>query len=139
MFNIPQDFFEIRQTGKKGRGVFALQPIKSGTVIGEYSGKRLPYYKIDPQDYEYLIYLTDEIGIVADKNKIGVHLLNHSCKPNCTMKITKKVTYFVALKNINPGEELTISYRYPPRNTCTNCNHVCFCESKNCTGTRHSQ
>lgn len=138
MFNIPRDFIEIRHTIKKGRGVFAQKLIKSGTIIGEYAGKHLPYHKIDPQDYEYLMYLNDKIGIVADRNEIGIHLLNHSCEPNCTMNITKKAIKFVALKNINPGEELTISYRYPPQGTCANCTHVCFCESKNCSGTRHS-
>ncbi len=138
MFFIQQDYFEILQTKGKGRGVFALKPIKSGTVIGEYSGKRLPYYKIDPHDYEYLMYFTDEVGIVADKTQIGVHLLNHSCEPNCTMEITKKAVKFATISNIQPGEELTISYRYPPQDTCIKCNHKCFCGSSECLGTMHT-
>ena len=138
MFFIPRDSFEILKTKKKGRGVFALQPIKSGTVIGEYSGKRLPYHKIDPQDYEYLMYLTDKVGIVADKTQIGVHLLNHSCDPNCTMDIKKKAVKFAAICDIQLHEELTISYRYPPQGTCTKCEHKCFCGSPKCLGTMHT-
>ncbi|TSC90439.1 MAG: hypothetical protein G01um10145_111 [Microgenomates group bacterium Gr01-1014_5] len=138
MFSIPRSSFEILQTKGKGRGVFALQSIKSGTVIGEYSGKYLPYHKVDPQNYEYLMYLTDEVGIVADKTQIGVHLLNHSCDPNCTMDITKKVVKFVTICDIQPGEELTISYRYPQQDTCSKCEHKCFCGSPKCLGTMHT-
>lgn len=137
MLFIPQTSFEIRNTKNKGRGVFTLQPIKSGTVIGEYSGKQLPYYLIDPQDYEYLMYLNDEEGIVADKKEIGVHLMNHSCEPNCIMKTTKKATKFVAIRDIQPQEELTISYNFPYYSNCPNCTHQCFCDSTNCSGTMH--
>ena len=132
------DLYEVRDTLQKGRGVFALKSIKAGAEIGEYEGKRLPYYQIDPKDYEYLMYLNDEEGIVADKNQIGVHLLNHSCEPNCTMKVTKKATRFVAKRDIEPQEELTISYNYPSQENCPNCTHKCYCESKNCKKTMHS-
>lgn len=138
VFFIPQDSYEIKQTKKKGRGIFASIKIKSGTIIGTYSGKILSYEEIDPKDYEYLMYLNDEVGIVADKDKIGVHLLNHSCQPNCAMQISTGNTTFVAIKDVNPQEELTISYRYPSQDTCTDCNHKCFCESPNCLKTMHS-
>lgn len=136
MFSISQNCFEIKQTRKKGRGVFTKKHITKETIIGEYSGKIIPYYKVDPKDYEYLLYLNDEVGIVADKNTVGVHLLNHSCDPNCTFSL-KQITNIVAIRDIKPQEELTISYRYPPQDTCVNCTHKCYCESKNCLGTMH--
>lgn len=138
MFVIPKSYWQVLGTGKKGRGVFAVKKIKKGTLIGDYLGKLVRYEEIDEADYPYLMYFNDQRGIVADKNQVGVHLLNHSCDPNCSMQPTRKYMSFVATKNINPGEELTISYKYPPQDFCTNCSHECFCGSANCLGTMHT-
>lgn len=138
MFIVPKESWEIKKTKRKGRGVFALRKIKKGTVIGEYSGKLMPYHEVNPTDYPYLMYFNDEKGIVADKNKVGVHLLNHSCDPNCLMRSTKSSMCFVAKRDIEIGEELMVSYMYPPQETCTNCQHKCFCGSSTCLGTMHT-
>ena len=59
------DLYEVRDTLQKGRGVFALKSIKAGTEIGDYEGKLLPYYEIDPQDYPYLMYLITLVNQIA--------------------------------------------------------------------------
>lgn len=138
MFYIPADSYEIKQTKKKGRGVFATKIIPKGTIIGEYKGSVMPYEQVQNEDYDFLMYLDDVNGVVADRNEVGVHLMNHSCDPNCTMDIPDNPLIFIAIKDIQPNEELTINYRYPSKDGCQNCTHNCFCESPNCKGTIHN-
>jgi SET domain-containing protein len=140
MFFLPQNFWEIRNTGKKGRGVFCLNEIKAKTIIGEYTGIKI---KIEEYDLEkdkdglYLMFLNDKYAIYPDLEIDDIHLINHSCNPNCWIFNTGKHIYFFALRDIKIGEELTVSYLLPPIGECKPCNHNCFCESDNCSGTMH--
>lgn len=140
MFLISDDYWEVRDTNKKGRGIFCLKDIKADTIIGQYTGQKI---KIEEYDLEkdkeglYLMFLNDKYAIYPDLTKSDIHLINHSCKPNCWIFNTKKNVYFFALKNIKKDEELTISYLLPPIGNCNPCAHFCYCGSKNCTGTMH--
>jgi len=141
MFLITDDVWSVKKTKHKGLGVFAQKCIIAGTVLGDYLGN-----VISIADYDvtldkhglYLLYYSDSIAIYPDLNKPGMHLFNHSCSPNCWMYIYRGHTLFFALKNIYPGEELTIHYLLSPIDeTCIPCPHICKCQSSNCTGTMH--
>ncbi|KAI4830979.1 hypothetical protein KUCAC02_002580 [Chaenocephalus aceratus] len=41
---------------------------------------------------------------------IGLSLLNHDCRPNCVMVFVGTKLHLRAVRDINPEEELTISY-----------------------------
>ena len=140
MFLIPEKFWEVRETNNKGRGVFAKKPIAQGTPIGDYVGKLVQLKDVDfdkEKEKLYLMYYDDESGIYPDLKKPGIHLLNHSCSPNCWIYKYKRYTLVFALKNITIGDELTISYLLPPKMDCKNCTHTCFCSSRNCTKSMH--
>jgi len=141
VFLIKDDFWQIKRTKDKGLGVFAKKQIEAGTIISDYLGKviKTADYDLD-QDKKglYLMYYTDEASIYPDLKKPGPHLLNHSCTPNCWIYNFRGHTLFFALRNINVGEELTISYLLSPKDeTCTSCPHECICNGKHCTGTMH--
>ena len=141
MFLINKDYWEVKKTKEKGYGVFARKKVNAGMIIGDYLGKVIETAKYDldkDKDGLYLMYFTDEASIYPDLIKPGTHLLNHSCAPNCWIYTYRGHTLFFALRNIDPGEELTISYLLSPNDgTCTPCTHVCKCGSKFCTGTMH--
>lgn len=141
MFLIGKNYWEVRKTKEKGCGIFAREKITKGTIIGDYLGKVIETSKYDLENDKkglYLMYLTDEASIYPDLKKPDIHLLNHSCKPNCWIYIYKGHTLFFAIEDIKVGEELTISYLLPPKDTtCNPCTHDCRCGSKNCTGTMH--
>jgi len=140
MFLIPDSFWKIKKTKDKGRGVFARKPIGQGSLIGDYVGKLIHYEDVDFDKEKkklYLMYYDDEAGIYPDLTKPGVHLLNHSCSPNCWITRFKNHTVVFVLKNIKKGKELTTSYLLPPKMNCSPCNHKCYCKSKNCTGSMH--
>ena len=83
------------------------------------------------------MFYTNEASIYPDLKKPGIHLLNHSCSPNCWIYIYRGHTLFFALRNIKPGEELTISYLLSPKDNCNPCSHTCKCQSQLCTGSMH--
>lgn len=138
MFTLPEEYFEVKNTIKKGKGVFAKKKMLAGIVLGDYLGKVTKYEDVFYRDYPFLMFLDDTTGIVANKDDVGIQNINHSCDPNSTMYPHKAHTLFVATKSINEGEEITISYRFTPISECPDCKHECFCESKNCLGTMHS-
>jgi hypothetical protein len=140
MFLIDKSYWEIRETKNKGRGVFAKKPILKGTIIGDYVGKLIHIKEIDfdaEKKNLYLMNYSDEIGIYPNLKEPGVHLLNHSCSPNCYIYKFKDRILVFALKIIQKNEELTIHYLLPPKTNCKNCTHICYCESKNCSGSLH--
>lgn len=124
-----------------GRGVYAQRPIAQGTIIGDYLGTIIKTQEYDLESDKkglYLMYLTDETSVYPDLTQPGIHLLNHSCEPNCWMYIHEGHTLFFAISDIAPGTQLTISYLLSPREDgCTNCTHQCYCQSAKCTGTMH--
>ncbi|MDQ3817356.1 MAG: SET domain-containing protein-lysine N-methyltransferase [Acidobacteriota bacterium] len=61
----------------------------------------------------------------------GTHYINHSCEPNSYMKILYGHIQFYALRDILPGEEITIDYEY----TLHSDRKRCYCGAKTCRGT----
>jgi len=141
MFLIKDDFWQVKRTKEKGLGIFAKKGIEAGTIIGDYLGKVIETARYDfnnDKDGLYLMYYTDEASIYPNLKKPGIHLLNHSCAPNCWIYTYQYHTLFFALRNIKPTEELTISYLLSPKGkSCNPCKHICKCNSKFCTGTMH--
>jgi len=141
MFLLKDDSWQIKKTREKGYGVFSKKEIKAGTVIGDYLGKviKTAEYDLDSDKKGlYLMYFTDQASIYPNLSKPGLHLLNHSCTPNCWIYTYCGHTLFFALRKIKPCEELTISYLLSPdAETCKPCTHICRCGSKYCSGTMH--
>jgi len=100
---------------------------------------KIEEYDLDKdKDGLYLMFLNDKYAIYPDLTKNDIHLINHSCEPNCWILNNKGCVYFFALRDIKVGEEITISYLLPPKSeACNPCPHNCKCGSKNCTGTMH--
>ncbi len=132
--------WEIRETRQKGRGIFATKTIAPGIVFGDYIGKviRTAVEDTTEKDGLYLLYYHDYASIYpVALTATGMHLVNHSCTPNCWITTYKGHTLFFTLRKIFAGEELTISYLLPPQDTCDPCAHRCICESLFCRGTMH--
>lgn len=142
MFLINYSCYRIRETRRKGRGVFAKVDIQPGVVIGDYLGKIVTTedaLRTEPFG-TYYMEATNRYSILADKDTLGIHLINHSCVPNCGTIDYKGHALYVAIRKIHKGEELTVNYNYgpPDRKTCNPCRHSCYCGSPFCKGTMHS-
>jgi hypothetical protein len=139
MILLSDDYWEIRSTKKKGRGLFAKKDILRGVIIGDYIGKVIhPQDAVVDEENFYLMYYHDQAAIAPDLDKPGVHLLNHSCVPNAWLYIYKGHTLAFTLKKISKGQELTIPYLLSPRDEfCKPCLHICKCGNSKCSGTMH--
>jgi hypothetical protein len=146
MFLLPKEFYSIKQTKKKGRGVFAKQDIPAGTIVGDYLGVLIPDAKIPAMDKKYgnvcysMDYNDNGLSIFpVDIKAVGVHLINHSCSPNCDNYFYYGHTLFFTLRHIFAGEELTIDYSFDPEDgSVEGFLHPCFCGSSFCRGTMYT-
>ena len=70
-------------------------------------------------------------GIDASRGGNGSQFVNHSCQPNTFVRITHGHVIFFALRDISPGEELTLDYveSYHPDTK------GCRCGAPGCRGT----
>lgn len=141
MFLLPGDHWIVKNTKKKGRGIYTQRDIEGGTVIGDYLGKVIKpsdENDIDESKNFYLMYYHDRASIFPDLTKPGIHLFNNSCTPNCWMYTYRGHTLYFALRHIFAGEELTVSYLVSPQDKyCNPCTHLCKCDSILCTQTMH--
>jgi SET domain-containing protein len=97
----------------QGRGLIARAPIARGEIVAIKGGHIVDsatYATLDEQLRNSDIQITDDFHIVAlDANEYEAVMLflNHSCEPN--VGIAGNVV-FVAMRDIEVGEELTTDY-----------------------------
>lgn len=140
MLLLPPDMWEIQTTKNKGRGIFAKQTIQPGIVVGDYIGTVINNALDDTSEKDglYLMYYHDRASIYpTDIKDVSIHLMNHSCMPNCWLYTHKGHTLFFTLRTVFAGEELTTDYLLSPDDYCTPCLHKCTCNSPFCRGTMH--
>ncbi len=99
-----------------GRGVFALQNIKKGTVIETCPAIHISKY--DFSNVNQSILTTYFFSPDKDKENLLLalgfgSLYNHSYQPNAKYKINSKEQNlnFIAIRDIKKNEEITINYK----------------------------
>jgi|APGre2960657468_1045069.scaffolds.fasta_scaffold104452_2 hypothetical protein len=114
-----------------GRGVFAGEEIKKGSIVTTMTGKEYVWDKVEGLIKAGKVRLDDPFQIEEDDFLLLDPLpllFNHSCEPN--IGITKKRA-LVALRDILPGEEICYDYS---ATVCTHSSWVmrCKCGSVMC-------
>lgn len=140
------DLFEVRRSRIHGHGVFALRRIPKGTRIIEYVGDRVShaqadrrYEDHDESDNHTFLFSVDR-GLVIDAGIGGneARFINHSCGPNCESVIEHRRVFIEAIRDIEPGEELSYDYQIGrERGDPPNVDEIyaCRCGSAQCRGT----
>lgn len=108
---------EIRRSRLHGRGVFARAAIRGRRRLGHVGGTlvALPQARrrAEQRAIICLIELDDRCALDCSRgNAFG--RLNHSCQPNCYLRIWKRTVEVYPLRDIAPGEELTVDYGVTP-------------------------
>jgi hypothetical protein len=144
MILLSSDYYQIKKTRKKGRGIFAHKEIPAGTIIGDYTGLVLKDKDAEKEEEKYdnacysMDYQDNGLSIFPLKVEgLGIHLINHSCSPNCDTYYYFGHTLFFTSRRILVGEELTIDYSFDPDHK-KDWLHACFCGSPFCRGTMYS-
>jgi hypothetical protein len=133
MFLIPNEYWEVKTTNNRGRGIFCKKDIPPGTIIGDYLGKIIPEESQNKSLQVYGMCYGRNTDILPDNKSIGIHLINSSCMPNCGMFPLKDHTLYAALRKIYKGEELTVNY-YMLYETDDNYDYLCKCGTPLCHG-----
>ncbi|MFZ5526352.1 MAG: SET domain-containing protein [Pseudomonadota bacterium] len=121
-----------------GLGAFAAEFIPARRKIGEIRGESIPtteaYARARAAAREggriYMIALSERRTLDATAGTDVLRHANHACEPNTVLKVQQGRVAFYALRDIQPGEELTA--RYGP--THHGGKLVCRCGSPRCIG-----
>lgn len=96
----PDDALEVCDTGSAhGLGVRTLAPRHAGETFHRFTGV------ISPELRQHSLQVTEDLHI-SETRFIGY--LSHSCEPNCRLDMVR--FELSALRDIAPGERLTIDY-----------------------------
>lgn len=140
--------WQVRDSRRHGRGVFAIATIAEGTRIIEYSGelisdaegeRRYPTAPKGNEDAEHTYLLTLDTERVIDANVGGnaARFINHSCEPNCEPIAFGDRMWIVAVRDIRPGEELAYDYAIEldePHTPARKRRFPCACGATRCRG-----
>ena len=138
--------FAKRRSKIHGVGVFATRRIRAGRMLIPYLGQILTKadmrsrYMDDAADdpHTFLFHLGGNRYVDAGVDGNDARFINHSCDPNCEPELVDGVIWICALKNIQPGIELTYDYslQIEKRVLRSRRNHyTCHCGMAKCRGT----
>ena len=136
--------FEVGSSSVHGLGGFASRRILRGTRIIEYVGERLTgaevearYAHEEDNGHTFIFHVEGDVYVDASRQGNDSRFINHSCQPNCESDVVDGRVYITAIRDIEPGEELTYDYALeleddPPG---SNVHYACRCGSPRCRGT----
>lgn len=96
-----------------GLGLFATKPIKRGAYIAAYRGRRISTEESDRREARgarYMFALNKKLVIDGSPRWNTARYINHSCRPNAKPVGRKNGIVIVALRQIEPDEEITYDY-----------------------------
>jgi uncharacterized protein len=122
----------VRESGIYGKGCFAQAHFHARKKIALYAGetvrgRRRIEARLRGQDAIKVIRLADDLAIDGAVGGDETAYINHSCAPNAFMRVVPggRIAFF-ALRDIGPGEEITVNYRDPDHP------EVCRCGASGC-------
>ena len=125
---------EIRESRIHRRGVYALERIPARRKVIEYTGERISRRETRRRGLgrlTYLFTLDDYWTIDGSVGGSGAEIINHSCDPNLYSCIFKGHILYMSRRVIEPGEELTVDYRFSDKIERVRCR----CGAPICRGT----
>lgn len=123
------------QETEHGKGVFAIKPFAKGEVILQAKGPILDYDDFEDGSYEDCHCLQ-----IGERTYIGSSgdiddFVNHSCDPNAGYRIVGERADLIAIRDIQPGEEITFDYSTSMHNDANEMD--CACGAPQCRGRIH--
>jgi SET domain-containing protein len=136
--------YEVRHSAIHGDGVFAALLIKKDARVIEYVGEKITKRESERRGAIFMqraksgghgaVYIFN----LNKKHDLDGHfewnlarLINHSCSPNCEAQIIRGRIWYVALRDIAQGEEITINYNFDMEDWEK---HPCRCGAVRCVG-----
>src|ERR1700682_902426 len=128
------DGLKIAETQIHGLGCFATIPFQRRRKIAEYTGQRISNAEAKRRAKRRILRICgidDRWSLDGSRGGNGTHYINHSCSPNSFTRTLHGHLIFFALRDIEPGEEITIDYG----ETLHPNTKKCICGALNCRRT----
>jgi SET domain-containing protein len=111
----PQKFaVAVRESRIDGQGVFAAEPIPARRKIGEIRGESISVREARARARGVarimIVEVSDKRAIDASRSSDPLRYTNHSCRPNASLRIRQGRVEFYAMRDLAPGEEITVDY-----------------------------
>jgi SET domain-containing protein len=127
------DALRVGASRLTGRGLFAGSFVAKRAKIGEFEGEIVSIAEARRRAARRRLIAIVELerrAIDATATRRGFRYINHSCEPNTFMRCTATRAEFYALRDIRPGEELTVDYGESHHEGRLRCR----CGSRKCRG-----
>jgi SET domain-containing protein len=128
----------VKKSRINGKGCFATEHFPRGRKIAEYTGEKISNAEAECRAHRRMLRICaidSWWSLDGSRGGNGTHYINHSCEPNCYMKILYGHIQFYALRDIHPGEEVTLDYQI----TLHSDKKRCRCGAATCRGTINRQ
>jgi SET domain-containing protein len=124
----------IKKSAIEGKGCFSVVAFRRGRKIAEYAGQKITNAEANRRASRRklrICAINNRWSLDGSRGGNGTHYINHSCEPNAFMKILYDHILFIALRDIRPGEEITIDYE----STLHSNDKRCVCGASSCRKT----
>jgi len=114
----------IRRSKIHRFGVYAEERIPANRKVIEYTGERLNRRETKRRgegEYTYLFTLDKYWTLDGAFGGSGAEIINHSCEANVVSRIMKGHIIYMSLREIQPGEEITVDYNFEYVGDQTSC------------------
>lgn len=117
------DVIEVKYSGIHGYGIFTTRFIPQNQIIMAIRGETINVNECIRREEEgnvYIFWNGDNYIDVSNSRKIKY--INHHCDSNCTViDGDSESLYLLSVRDIQPGEEITIDYGYDEIYESCNC------------------
>ena len=124
----------IKKSPINGKGCFATILFPYRRKIAEYTGERITNVEAQRRAGRRKLRICgvdERWSLDGARGGNGTHYINHSCQPNAFMMSVSGHILFFALRDIQPGEEITVDYH----TTLHDDDKRCTCGAEKCRGT----
>ena len=122
----------IKKSPLHGLGCFATVRLLKGSHIAEYTGERITrkeaMRRMRRSNGKRISELGADCYIDGNVNGNQTQYINHSCDPNSDAFVMGGALIIFALREIGPGEEITVDYL----NSFVQDQSVCQCRTPSC-------
>ncbi|MFT3821794.1 MAG: SET domain-containing protein [Rubrivivax sp.] len=105
---------DVKASAIDGHGVFAAEPMPRRLKIGEIRGESISVaearIRATRSERIMIVELSAKKAIDFSKSLDPMRFTNHSCRANARLCIRQGRVEFYALRDIAPGEEITVDY-----------------------------
>jgi SET domain-containing protein len=126
---------EVRPSRIDGKGCYAVVPFGRRRKVAELTGERVSRVeaarRMRGKRRLHICAINSYWGVDSSRGGNGTQYINHCCEPNAFMHVVRGHIIIFALRDIEPGEEITLDYgeTYHPDT------YRCRCGANSCRGT----